>query len=396
MTLKYIDEVNLKDQKVLARFDFNVPLNKEKGIITDPNRIDQALPTIRYILDQGALKLTLMSHLGRPKGRAQTQFSLEPVASYLAKELKEEVILTESCLDQGIKTLLDLPSPRVILLQNLRFHPEESSNDQAFAQDLANYGNLYVNDAFGTLHRKHASTYGINAFFKNRAVGGFLLKREMEALKKISHTPHTPFMALMGGAKVSDKIGMIQQLLPRLNHLLIGGAMAYPFLKAQGKKIGKSLCSQQEVELAQKILKSPHSSKIILPTDHIVSSQIEGGTTPTVQEEIDEDKMGLDIGPQSLELFSSILKRAQTIIWNGPMGIFEKDDFSRGTLEIAYLLAQLPQAFTFVGGGDSVAALKKSGCSQKINHISTGGGATLQFLEQGTLPGISALRFGLD
>ncbi len=393
MALKYVDEINLDGKKVIARFDFNIPL--KNGVIADPTRIDRAIPTIHHILDKGATKLILMSHLGRPKGEIKPEYSLEPVAQYLAEQLNQDVILTESCFDKGIKTLLGLNESRIILLQNLRFHKEETLNDRGFARTLASYGDIYVNDAFGTAHRKHASTYEINAFFKNRAVGGFLLKKEILALQKIFEKPKSPFVAIMGGAKVSDKIKIIEQLLPQLNNLLIGGAMAYPFLKAQGKEVGTSLCFEEDVNLAKRILTSPAASKLVLPIDHVASRQF-GGKPENIEEtDIPEDMMGLDIGAKSLELFRSKLNKAKTILWNGPMGLFENDHFAKGTLGVAHILAENTQAFTFIGGGDSVSAIKKSGLSDKISHISTGGGASLEFLEQGTLPGIQALKFGL-
>lgn len=396
MAIKYVDEADFSGQRVIARFDFNVPLNKQ-GEITDPTRIDRALSTIRLILEQSPKTLVLMSHLGRPKGEVKKEYSLEPVAKYLAEVLKEDVVLTESCLDQGIRTLLDLPKTKIIMLENLRFHSQETNNDPEFARKLSTYGDLYVNDAFGAAHRKHASTYGINSYFKNKAFGGLLLKKEIQALEKVVHSPKAPFCAIVGGAKVSDKIKVIDSLLTEVDHLLIGGAMAYPFLKAKGHNVGKSLCSDEDVALAQSILRQKSSVKILLPQDHIVANNfdaVEGTNTTGV--DIDDEQMGLDIGEQTLATYSSKIRSCKTVLWNGPMGIFEKEQFSKGTFGLAHTLSELDDAFTLVGGGDSVSAVNKSGLSIKMSHVSTGGGASLEYIESGSLPGINALKFGLD
>lgn len=396
MALKYVDELELNDKKVIARFDFNVPLDKnDPSRITDTTRIDEALGTIEFILLNGASKLILMSHLGRPDGKPNPKYSLEPVAKYLAEKLKQDVVLTESCTDAGIKTLLGLPETKIVLLQNLRFHAEEEANDPDFCRKLASYADIYVNDAFGTAHRKHASTYGINAFFKNKNAGGFLLKREIKALERVVENPAKPFVAIVGGAKVSDKIKIIERLLTNVNSLLIGGAMAYPFMKAKGLSVGKSLCSDEDVTLARKILNSSSKSKVVLPIDHIVSSEFGGAAENLNEENIPTDKMGLDIGPKTLELYRSKLHGAKTVLWNGPMGLFENKDFAKGTMGIAHTLSEMPDAFTLVGGGDSVSAVNKSGVADKMSHVSTGGGASLEFIEDGTLPGIQALKFGV-
>ena len=387
--------MDLNNKRVVARFDFNVPLN-DKGEITDTTRVDKALPTIKYILENGAKSLVLMSHLGRPKGEVKPEFSLEPVATYLAEKLGQEVVLTESCKDKGIKTLLDLPKTKVVLLQNLRFHKEETENDTEFARTLSNYGEIYVNDAFGAAHRKHASTYGINAFFSRRACGGFLMKAEVEALQKVVDKPAHPFVAIVGGAKVSDKIKIIEALLSEVDGLLIGGAMAYPFLKAQGYDIGKSLCSEEDVKLAKKILSQKTASKIMLPSDHVVSQEFGGTPEPCDDVSIDENKMGLDIGPKTQALYGEKLRSAKTVLWNGPMGLFENEDYAKGTFFIAKTLSELEGVFTLVGGGDSVSAVNKSGLAQKMSHVSTGGGASLEFIENGSLPGVQALKFCLN
>ncbi|EPZ49397.1 phosphoglycerate kinase [Bacteriovorax sp. BAL6_X] len=398
MALQFIDSIEesqIKDKKVLVRFDFNVPLDKETKEITDTTRIDNALETIKLILDKGASKLIMMSHLGRPKGQINPDFSLEPVATYLADKLGEEVTLTESCLDRGIKTLLTLNSNKIILLENLRFHKEETQNDREFARKLSEYADIYVNDAFGAAHRKHASTFEINAFFKNRAYAGLLMKKEIEALSKIIQKPETPFVAVVGGAKVSDKIKIIERLLSSVSSLLIGGAMAYPFLKAKGNEVGSSLCSDEDVSLAKKIFSQSTAHKIVLPIDHIISSEFGGKPEAVDKVGIPDGKMGLDIGEQTIAKYSSLLREAKTILWNGPMGIFENEDYAKGTFAIAEALSE-SDAYTLVGGGDSVSAVNKSGLASKMSHVSTGGGASLEFIEKGSLPGISALKFGVE
>ncbi|MBT3586948.1 MAG: phosphoglycerate kinase [Halobacteriovoraceae bacterium] len=399
MAVTFVDQLpedTFTDKKVLARFDFNVPLDGEdKSKISDTTRIDSALETIRLILAQKPKKLILMSHLGRPKGQANPDFSLEPVATYLAEKLDEEVLLTESCKDRGIKTLLELSQNRVLLLQNLRFHSEETDNDHEFSKTLASYGDFYVNDAFGTAHRKHASTYGVNTFFNKRAYGGLLLKKEITALEKIVQKPTSPFVAIVGGAKVSDKIKIIERLLVNVNQLLIGGAMAYPFLKAQGHNVGTSLCEESDVQLAAKILSSKGAQKIVLPSDHIASETFAGAPLQVNSVDLSEGIMGLDIGEQTLAQFSHIIKNAKTVLWNGPMGLFENVAYSKGTFGIAEALTKV-DGFTLVGGGDSVSAVVKSGLADKMGHVSTGGGASLEYIENGTLPGIQALKFGIQ
>lgn len=401
MALKYITDEKFaalaKDKKVLARFDFNVPMDKKNPTqIADTTRIDEAIETIKYILNIGAKKIILMSHFGRPKGQVDLQYSLEPVAKYLAEKLEQEVLLTETAIDRGIKTLLTLNDPKIMLLQNLRFHPEEEANDRDFARLLSTYGDVFVFDAFGAAHRKHASTYEVNAFFKNKAFGGLLLQREVEALDRIVKDPVKPFVAIVGGAKVSDKIKIIETLLTSVDKLLIGGAMAYPFLKAQGFEIGKSLCSDEDVSLAKRILASPSKGKIVLPIDHIVSSAFDGAPEVLDAANIPADKLGLDIGPSTLHSFESHLSSSKTVLWNGPMGIFENPNYAKGTFGIAKMLSSLSNAFTLVGGGDSVNAVHQSGLASKMSHISTGGGASLEYLESGSLPGIQALKFGIE
>jgi len=401
MALKFITEEgfkeNAKDKIVLLRVDYNVPMKKDvEGVIDDTTRIDESIATIKHILECGAKKLILMSHFGRPKGEINAKYSLEPVAKYLAEVLGLEVLLTETALDRGIKAMLPLAQPKIMLLQNLRFHAEEEANDREFAQKLSQYADLFVFDAFGAAHRKHASTYEINAFFKGKAYGGLLLKKEIEALDRIVKDPKKPFVALVGGAKVSDKIKMIDALLSNVDKLLIGGAMAYPFLKAQGFKVGRSLCSDEDVILAKKILSSPLKHKIILPLDHMGAKNLEVGATHIPTENIPDDLIALDIGPSTQTLFRDYLKSASTVLWNGPMGLCENAQYSAGTNQMARALSELKDSFTLIGGGDSVNAIKKSGLEKMISHISTGGGASLEYIENGTLPGIFALRFGID
>ena len=400
MAIKFITDESFKaqakDKRVLARFDFNVPMDKKDPTrISDTTRVDEALETIRFILETGAKKLVLMSHFGRPKGKVDPAYTLEPVAKYLAEKLGMEVTLTETALDRGIKTLLGLNESKIILLQNLRYHAEEEGNDREFARTLSTYGDVFVNDAFGAAHRKHASTYEINAFFKNKAYAGLLMKRELEALDKVVHNPTKPFVAIVGGAKVSDKIKIIEALLNNVDKLLIGGAMAYPFLKAKGHTVGKSLCSDEDVSLAKRILGMPSKNKIVLPSDHLASAEFGGAPSEIGQTNIPDDMIGLDIGPSTLQNYTDHLKSAKTVLWNGPMGLFENPNYAKGTFGIAKALSTL-DAFTLVGGGDSVSAVNLSGVADKMSHISTGGGASLEYIENGTLPGIQALKFGID
>jgi phosphoglycerate kinase len=395
MHLKSIQDADLKGKRVVARFDFNVPLTKtEPRQITDSSRIDQAIPTIRMILEKGASKLTMISHLGRPDGKPNTKYSLEPVAQYLASKLGIEVVLSESAVDNGIKNLLTLPETKLVLLENIRFLPGEEKNEMELAEKLSQYGDIYVNDAFGTAHRKHSSTYAINAFFKNRAYAGPLMKKEIEALSSLLEKPAKPFVALIGGAKVSDKIKTIEKMMVLVDTLLIGGAMAYPFLKAKGASIGKSLCSDEDVQLARALLSSDKGGKIQLPKDHIAAENPEGAPSPAPGVSIPENLMGLDIGPLTVQSYTDHLKTAKTIFWNGPMGLFENPLFAKGTMAMAHAIAA-GQAFSVVGGGDSVAAVQISGEAEKFSHVSTGGGASLEYIEKGELPGIQALKMGI-
>lgn len=393
MAITYIDEIEtLEKKRVIARFDFNVPFNSD-GEIADTQRIDSALETIRFILNKGVSKLVLMSHLGRPDGKRDENFSLEPVANYLAHKLNTEVLLTENAIDNGLKELMTLSTNKVILLENLRFYPEEENNDTNFAKQLAEYADVYVNDAFGVSHRKHASVFEIVKFFPRSHYAGFLIKQEIAALERVLKNPAKPFVAIIGGAKVSDKIKTIEKMLISVDQLLIGGAMAYPFLKAKGIEVGKSLCSDSDVELANQILKRDSGSKIILPVDHVCS--ISPNHEAKTSMEIPSGQMGLDIGEKTLKLFSETIKNAKTILWNGPMGLFENEKFSHGTMELAKIISQ-SAAYSLVGGGDSVNAVKQSGLSAEFSHISTGGGASLEYIEKGDLPGLFALKFGVS
>jgi len=395
MQLKSLQDADLKGKKVVARFDFNVPLTKtEPRTITDTSRIDQAIPTIRMILEKGASKLIMISHLGRPDGKVDPKYTLEPVAEYLASKLGTDVILSESAIDNGVKNLLQLPETKVVLLENIRFIAGEEKNDQELAEKLASYGDVYVNDAFGAAHRKHSSTYAINAFFKGRAYAGLLMKKEIDSLSALLEKPAKPFVAVIGGAKVSDKIKTIEKMLVLVDTLLIGGAMAYPFLKAKGVSVGTSLCSDEDVALAKHLLVADKGGKIQLPKDHVTSLEFGGSPIPCPGTNIPSDQMGLDIGPLTIKAYGDHLKTAKTIFWNGPMGLFENKDFAKGTMSIADVISET-KAFSVVGGGDSVAAVQQSGKADKFSHVSTGGGASLEYIEKGELPGVQALKMGV-
>lgn len=395
MQLKSLDSADLKGKKVVARFDFNVPLSKtEPRTITDTSRIDMAIPTIRLILEKGATKLTMISHLGRPDGQPNPKYSLLPVAEYLAKKLGTDVILSESPVDNGVKNLLQLPETKIVLLENIRFHPGEEKNDMDLADKLSQYGDVYVNDAFGAAHRKHSSTHAINAFFKNRSFPGLLMRKEIDSLGALLEKPAKPFVAVIGGAKVSDKIKTIEKMMVLVDTLLIGGAMAYPFLKAKGIEVGKSLCSDEDVALAKQLLQQDRGGKIQLPKDHVNAVEFGGTPVPCAGSNIPSDQMGLDIGPATIKSYTDHIKTAKTIFWNGPMGLFENENFAKGTMSIAHAIAAT-KAFSVVGGGDSVAAVQQSGEADKFSHVSSGGGASLEFIERGQLPGVEALKFGV-
>ena len=387
MTIKDID---LKDKTVLVRADFNVPQDASLNI-TDDARIKATLPTIKYTLENGAKKVVLMSHLGRPDGKVVDKYSLKPVAQRLQELLGEPVKFLNDCIGDNIKKEIVAAKEKIILLENLRFHAEEETNDPDFAKQLASLADIYVNDAFGTAHRAHASTEGIAHYLK--AVAGLLIDKEIQYLGSALKNPSKPFMVILGGAKVSDKIGIIDNLLPKCDTILIGGGMAYTFLKAQGKPIGNSKLEKDKVDLAKSILNKAKSLKkyILLPVDHLVVDNISSDAKAEfVGENIPEGKIAVDIGPETISMFENRLRLAKTIVWNGPLGIFEIDAFSKGTEEIANFISHL-NATTIIGGGDTAAAMTKLKLEDKMNHISTGGGASLEFLEGRSLPGIAAL-----
>ncbi len=394
MTIKYIDELPIAEKKVFIRVDFNVKQD-DQGNVTDDTRIRAALPTIRYALGEKA-KVILASHLGRPKGQVNPKYSMKPVGKRLAELLENvDILLPEDCVGDGVKKIAnDMLPGQVMLLENLRFHKEEEANDELFSKQLASIADVYVNDAFGTAHRAHASTVGMVSFVPLRGAG-FLMRDEITYLSKIIKDPDKPFVAILGGAKVSDKIGVIENLLNKIDRLLIGGGMAYTFLKARGVEIGKSLVEEDKIHQARKILDRAETKgiPILLPTDHVIASECEKTAKATITNDvaIPAGQMGLDIGPATLSRFEDSIKDSKTIFWNGPMGVFEIPLFAKGTFELAKAVASVA-ATTVVGGGDSVAAVNKAGVAGKITHISTGGGASLEFIEGKELPGIKALE----
>ncbi len=387
MTIKDID---LSGKVVLVRADFNVPQDANLNI-TDDTRIRATLPTIKYILGDGSKKVILMSHLGRPDGKVVEKYSLKPVAARLEELLGQPVKFLNDCIGDNVKKEIESAKEKIILLENLRFHPEEETNDPVFAKQLASLADIYVNDAFGTAHRAHASTEGVSHYIM--AVAGLLIDKEIQYLGNTLKNPLKPFMMILGGAKVSDKIGIIENLLPKCDAILIGGGMAYTFLKAQGKSIGNSKLERDKLDLAKSILEKAKLSKksILLPIDNLVVTNISADARAEfVGENIPEGKIAVDIGPETISMFENKLRTAKTIIWNGPLGIFEIDAFSKGTEQIAQFISHL-NATTIIGGGDTAAAMTKLKLENKMNHISTGGGASLEFLEGKSLPGIAAL-----
>lgn len=390
--IKYIDELAIAEKRVFIRVDFNVAFD-ETGVISDDTRIRAALPTIRYALGQNA-KIILASHLGRPKGKPNPKYTMRPVGERLALLLGDvDILFPEDCVGDAVKKLAaELNPGQIMLLENLRFHAEEEANDEAFSKQLASLAEVYINDAFGTAHRAHASTAGMVQYFQLRGAG-FLMKAEIESLSKLLKKPERPFVAILGGAKVSDKLGVVENLFGLCDRLLIGGGMSYTFLKAKGASVGNSLVEEDKLHAARRILERAETKgiEIQLPVDHIAAAACEADAKPIVCDAIPNGMMGLDIGPKTISKFISAIEKAATIFWNGPMGVFELAPFSSGTNKIALAIAE-SGAISVVGGGDSVAAVTKAGLASRISHISTGGGASLEFLEGKKLPGIAALE----
>jgi phosphoglycerate kinase len=389
--MKTIRDLALDGKRVFIRVDFNVPI--EQGKITDDTRIRASLPTIRYALDKGATVI-LASHLGRPKGKPKMEFSLKPVAEHLSQLLRRPVAFATDCIGSAPADVIRANPKGVIVLENLRFHAEEEANDAAFAKALADLCDVYVNDAFGSAHRAHASTEGIVHHVK-AAAAGLLMAAEVEYLGKALHNPERPFVAILGGAKVSDKLEVIENLLGKVNALIIGGAMAYTFLKAQGQPVGKSLVEDNLVETAKDLLARAKQRGISLnlPVDHVVAPKLDASApaeTLAVGDAAIGDRMGLDIGPKTIGKYADVIRTAKTVVWNGPMGVFEIDKFAAGTIGVAKAVAAV-QGTTIIGGGDSVAAVTKAGVADRMTHISTGGGASLEFLGGQELPGVAAL-----
>lgn len=394
--IRTIDDFNFNGKKVLIRVDYNVPLDHNSNI-TDDKRIIESMPTIKKILSDGGMAI-IMSHLGRPKGVRIESMSLRPVSDYLSKNLDCKVHFAHDCNTSVAKEVVDKSDyGEVVLLENLRYYVEEEANDEAFASSIAKLGDVYVNDAFGTAHRAHASTYSVARKFENRFAGK-LIEKEIEFLENVVNSPKKPFTAIIGGAKVSGKIDVIENLFSKCDNILIGGGMVFTFLKAQGIEVGKSLVEDDRIEMAKKILSDAKANKVnlVLPTDIVAAKEFKNDTEfeNVSINSIPQDTMGLDIGIESTQQYANLIENSKTVLWNGPMGVFEMDNFAKGTIGVAEALGKATSngANTIVGGGDSVAAIRKLGFEDKVSHISTGGGASLEFLEGKKLPGIEALR----
>lgn len=393
MASRTVNDLDVSGRRVFVRVDFNVPI--KNGVISDDTRIQASLPTIRLLLEKGATVI-LASHLGRPKGKPNPEYSLRPIADRLSEHLGRPVLFAEDCIGERARAAVDKAGTGgVVLLENLRFHAEEEKNDAGFAKELASLADVYVNDAFGSAHRAHASTEGIVHHVRESAAG-LLMGKEVEYLGRVLEAPDRPFVAVLGGAKVSDKLEVIENLIPRLDALLIGGAMAYTFLKARGVAVGKSLVETELLDTARDVERRAQERglRLELPVDHVVAPKLEQGApaeTLDVGDEAIGERMGLDIGPRTVDTYRAVLADAKTIIWNGPMGVFEIDAFARGTIEVARAVASV-DGTTVIGGGDSIAAVAKAGVTDRITHISTGGGASLEFLGGRTLPGVEALK----
>ncbi|MDU4732464.1 phosphoglycerate kinase [Finegoldia magna] len=392
MNKKTLKDLNVENKRVLVRVDFNVPI--KEGIITDTNRIDASLTTIKYLIDNDA-KVILMSHLGRPKGEPKSEFSLKPVAQKLSEMIGQNVkfvdndkVVDDSVIEESKK----LQPKEIMLIQNTRFRKEEEKNDETFSKELSQLADLYVNDAFGTSHRAHASNVGVSKFLPSAV--GFLVQKEIEIMGKALENPERPFTAILGGAKVSDKIGVIENLLDKVDTILIGGAMAFTFIKSQGKNVGKSLIEEDKLDLAKSLLEKAQEKgvKIFLPIDFVVAKEMteESDSKVINIDDFTDDIAGFDIGTKTIKIFDEEIQKSKTIVWNGPMGVFEIEQFSKGTFEIANSLVK-SKATTIVGGGDSASAIAKSGNKDKVTHVSTGGGASLEFLEGKVLPGIDCI-----
>jgi len=390
-----INDIDLKNKKVLVRVDFNVPLDDNLNI-TDDIRITSSLPTIKKIISDGGMAI-LMSHLGRPKGKPNPKYSLKPAAVRLSQLLGKEVKLAPDCIGNEVKAMVNAMKPGdVILLENLRFHEEEEKNNPEFAKQLAELGDVYVNDAFGSAHRAHASTEGLTKFI-SVSVAGYLMQKELDYLGGAIENPKRPYLAILGGAKISGKIDVIMNLFSKVDSMIIGGGMAYTFYKAEGKEIGTSLLEAEKIDIAKQVLEKAKTSKmkLLFPVDVVVAKEFNNDSPSEVVsiDKMPSDKMGLDIGPESLKLFREEMLKSKTIVWNGPMGVFEMDNFAKGTNAIANALVEATGkgAITVIGGGDSAAAIAKAGLADKVSHVSTGGGASLEFLEGKILPGVAAL-----